>query len=93
MLSPAQKKIITEMFVSYNPLYLGVFGSYARNEENKNSDLDILFDSSQPLNLLDIIGIEQDLSDKLAIKVDLVTLQSVPHQLMPYIQKDLINLL
>jgi predicted nucleotidyltransferase len=52
-----------------------------------------LFDSSQPLNLLDIIGIEQDLSDKLAIKVDLVTLQSVPHQLMPYIQKDLINLL
>jgi uncharacterized protein len=51
----------------------GIFGSYARGEQKKNSDVDILVEINDPkLSLFGIIGIENELSDKLKKKVDLV---------------------
>ena len=49
----------------------GVFGSYARGEEKRNSDIDILveFDGS----LLDLVGLEMELKKVLGVKVDLLT--------------------
>ena len=49
----------------------GIFGSYARGEEKKNSDVDILieFDGS----LLDLVGLEMELNKILGVKVDLLT--------------------
>ena len=51
---------------------LGVFGSYARREQKKNSDVDILVAFSQTPGLFDYIKMENRLSAMLRKKVDLV---------------------
>ena len=51
-----------------------VFGSYARGEETRKSDVDILvrFNKEANISLLDYAGIMLDLEDLLHKKVDLV---------------------
>jgi len=51
-----------------------VFGSYARGEETRKSDLDVMvrFDKSATITLLDYAGIMIDLENLLHKKVDLV---------------------
>jgi uncharacterized protein len=93
MISLGQQKIIQETTEKFNPKLLGVFGSYARNDHNKDSDIDILVEFNSRLNLLEIIGLEQELSEKLGIKVDLVTTNSVNKQVKSFIERDLISLL
>jgi predicted nucleotidyltransferase len=44
------------------------------------------------VDLLELIGLEQELSKLLGIKVDLITLRSVNASLKPYIESDLIRL-
>ena len=63
-----------------------------REEENEKSDLDILIDFDMKVDLLELIGIEQALSELLGIKVDLITLRSVHASLKPSIESDLIRL-
>lgn len=92
MLNDQQKKIIKEITGKYNPVLVGIFGSFARKEQTKESDLDILIEFNTKINLLEIIGLEQELTELLGIKVDLVTLKSVHKQLKPYIQQDLIRI-
>ena len=93
VLTSSQKQIIKDSLSVYQPLLVGVFGSYARNEASVNSDLDILIEVESKINLLDIIGLEQDLSEKLGIKVDLVTKRSLNKYIQKEIEKDLIRLL
>lgn len=92
MISSKQQNLIIDIVSRYNPGMIGIFGSYARGENDQNSDLDILIDFEQPLDLLEIIGLEQELSEKLGIKVDLITLRSLNPQLKEYVEKDLIPL-
>ncbi|MFQ5849644.1 MAG: N-6 DNA methylase [Candidatus Binatia bacterium] len=71
------KRILREHLPSlrkeYGVRYLGLFGSYVRGEPAEGSDLDLLVEfEDRPLSLLDIIGLENYLSDLLGIKVDLV---------------------
>jgi len=51
-----------------------IFGSYARGEETRNSDLDVLvrFDKNATITLIDYAKIMNNLSDLLHKKVDLV---------------------
>ena len=53
---------------------VGLFGSYARGDACESSDIDVLINLSEDssLTLFSLIGIEQDLSEKLDAKVDLV---------------------
>ena len=51
---------------------LEVFGSYVRNEQNPNSDLDLLVSFRRIPSLLGFIALENHLSDILGVKVDLV---------------------
>jgi hypothetical protein len=53
---------------------IGIFGSYIRGEEKKESDLDVLveFEESADLSLLGFIRLENRLSEELGVKVDLV---------------------
>lgn len=52
---------------------LSLFGSTARGDEEPESDVDLLaaFDDARRLSLLDIVGIELQLSDLLGVRVDL----------------------
>lgn len=53
---------------------IGIFGSYLKNEQTNESDLDLLveFESDAQISLIDYIRIEDFLSDLLDVKVDLV---------------------
>ena len=53
---------------------LGIFGSYVRGEERKDSDLDLLaeFEERAKIGLLEFIKVESQLSDLLGVKVELV---------------------
>lgn len=93
MISAAQQEVIKQTAEKLNPSLIGVFGSYARGDQESESDLDLLIDFHSQVNLLDIIGLEQELSEILEIKVDLVTVNSVNNRLKPYIQQDLIRIL
>ncbi len=56
----------------YNVSYLGIFGSYVRGEQKEESDLDILVEFSKEPDLLEFIGLKQELSEILGLEVDLV---------------------
>lgn len=51
---------------------MGIFGSYVRGEQTENSDLDVLVDLRAGLGLMELVGLQQDLSDALGVNVDLV---------------------
>jgi uncharacterized protein len=58
-----------------------VFGSYARGQEEPASDLDLLVELPPGSSLLDLVGLEQDLTDELGIQVEATTYGSL-HPLM-----------
>jgi len=77
----------------YHPSRVGVFGSYARGENQKGSDLDVLIAFEYQISLLKLVQIEQELSDKLGIRIDLVTENSLKNsRLTAHIEKDLITI-
>lgn len=77
----------------YQPSRVGVFGSYARGENQKGSDLDVLIAFEYQISLLKLVQIEQELSDKLGIRIDLVTENSLKNsRLKAHIEKDLITI-
>jgi predicted nucleotidyltransferase len=56
---------------------LEVFGSYVRDEQRSDSDLDILVTYREVPTLLGFIALENYLSDTLGVKVDLVMRDSL----------------
>ncbi len=56
----------------YHVQSLGVFGSYVRDEQRTDSDVDVLVTFDTPPSLLKFIELENYLSDVLGVHVDLV---------------------
>lgn len=83
------QNIIVEELKKHSASYIGIFGSFARNEMNESSDIDVLVEFKGRISLLDLVGFEIELSEQLGRKVDLVTRGAVYPKLWPYIQKDL----
>jgi predicted nucleotidyltransferase len=89
-MSPEFKDIIINTLREYNPEMIGVFGSYARSENTLKSDIDILVRFKTTLSLLQLVQVENLISQKLGIKVDLVTEGAVKNKILQdSIQKDL----
>ncbi|MBI5652345.1 MAG: nucleotidyltransferase family protein [Chloroflexi bacterium] len=64
---------LPEMQTRYKVKSLGLFGSYIRGAQRKQSDLDVLVEFRDPnLSLLKFIEMENYLTDLLGVKVDLV---------------------
>jgi len=74
----------------YNIDSLYIFGSYAREEQTEKSDLDILVDFKKTPDLLTFIEIEDFLSKKLHLNVDLVPKRKLKPQLQATILKEAI---
>ena len=58
---------------AYQITRLGIFGSYARDQQTEASDLDVLVDYHQPLTLPRLIDLRDELSEMVEMKVDVVT--------------------
>ncbi len=75
----------------YKVREMGIFGSYAKNEQKMGSDLDILVEFYEPVGL-GYFELKDFLEDVLKIKVDLVTKMGIKPQLKDKILKDVIYL-
>ena len=60
------------MEARYRVASLALFGSYVRRENKSDSDLDVLVSFTDPPGLVRFIQLENELTDLLGIKVDLV---------------------
>jgi len=65
-----------------------IFGSYARGEAKQGSDLDLIVEFEKRKSLLELVGIEQELEDRLGIKIDLLTEASISPYLIEKIKKE-----
>ena len=80
------KNLIVE---KYAVKKIGVFGSYARNEQTKHSDIDILVEFKNPTfdNFMNLVFYLEDLYEK---EIDLITLKSLSPYIAPYVVKEVI---
>ena len=68
---------------------ISLFGSYVRNQQTSKSDLDILVEFRVKKSFLDLIRIERELSEKVGVKVDLLTEKAISPLIMENIKKDM----
>lgn len=69
-----------------------IFGSVAREEEDSNSDLDILVDLEPGRSLFDLGGLTMDLQDLLGCPVDIVTERGLKHRIRERILREAVEL-
>lgn len=89
MITKKQAQIIINTLMPFNPNIIGVFGSYARGENTKHSDIDILYNFNNCFSLFDIIEAKQELERQLNNSVDLVDYKAIHPLLRDNIIKDL----
>jgi len=75
---------------NYDVDSLHIFGSYARQEQMQQSDIDILIDFKKTPDLLTFIEIEEYLSKKLQHHVDLVPRRKLKEQIKQQVLKEAI---
>ena len=74
----AIKRRIINVIKKYKITKAGIFGSYARGENKKNSDIHILVEiKDKKMSLLGFVGIKLELEDSLKRKVDLVEYDTI----------------
>lgn len=85
------KKSIIPILKKHKVKRAGIFGSYARGEQNKKSDVDILIDIENG-DLIDLIRLKNRLEKAINKKVDLVEYAGIKKQLKKTILKDEITI-
>jgi predicted nucleotidyltransferase len=70
----------------------GIFGSYARGDAKKDSDIDILAEFQEGATLFDLCGMGDFLEEKLQHKVDVICESTIREEIRPYIYNDLVLL-
>ncbi|OYR57930.1 DNA polymerase beta [Halorubrum ezzemoulense] len=70
---------------------LGIFGSYARGEQESDSDLDILVAFDKPVTLFDLVRLENELAEELGIEVNLVTKDSLKPRIETRVRDELVT--
>ena len=78
-----------ELEEKYKVKKIAIFGSYARTEQDKKSDVDILVEFSEPVGFL-FFHLAEYLEEILGVKVDLVTPDAIKPNRRKYIMVDLI---
>lgn len=66
------KKALSAIASKRGASNIRVFGSVSREEETVDSDVDFLVTLEQGRSLLDLVGLQQDLSSYLLRKVDVI---------------------
>jgi len=76
----------------YRAEIVGVFGSYARGEAHKRSDLDVLVRFLEGASLFDLVGLADFLEEKLGLKVDVVSERAIRPELKEHILDELVRI-
>ncbi|MGA2162649.1 MAG: nucleotidyltransferase family protein [Methanoregula sp.] len=79
---------IVTILKKYDAERIAIFGSYARGEAGKKSDIDILVRFARPKSLIQLVQIEDEIAKAVKVPVDLVTEKSVSPYLSSSIHRD-----
>jgi uncharacterized protein len=89
---PKQKEVV-QYLIGKGIVKVGVFGSYARRENRKRSDADILVKLKNGTTLFELVRFERELKHIIRRKIDLVTYGSIHPLLKRSILKDEVRLI
>lgn len=81
-----------ELYKKYKVIEIGLFGSFARKEQKKRSDIDILVEFEKVPDLLTFLEIENYLRRLLKRKVDLVQKKAIRPELKKIILEETVYL-
>ena len=88
------KQILNEHKESLKEEYMireiGVFGSYIKHKEQEASDIDILVDFQQAVDLLTFVHLKNYLSDLLQVNVDLVMKKALKPRIGKRVLKEVV---
>ena len=84
-----QKPYLAE---KYGVEILGVFGSYVRQEQRPDSDLDLLIELDRPpkISLIGLVELEDELSRMLGVRVDLAIKKNLKNRIGTRILQEVI---
>jgi len=69
---------------------IGVFGSYVRGEQKKDSDVDVLVEFEETPTLLEFIELEDYLTEILGVKVDLVMKRALKPTIREFVLREVV---
>ena len=70
---------------------LALFGSFARDQANEKSDIDILVHFDRPATSKTYFGVQFYIEDLLERQVDLVTDKALRKELRPYVEREALS--
>jgi len=77
--------VLVERLKTEGATKIEIFGSFLKEDIRSPNDIDIIVEFEDKKSLLDLVRIEQDISDELKIHIDLLT----PSSISPYILKSI----
>jgi len=86
-------RISVPIMKAHGVVKAGIFGSAARKELKKNSDIDFLVKFKPSKSLLDLVRLKFQLEDRLKRDVDLVSYSTIHPKLKEQILKEEIKIL
>ncbi len=81
------------IFIDFDVKEAYLFGSYARGQATKTSDVDIIIEFKGKKSLFDLVGLRDSLQKVLQRNVDVATSASIHPALEKNIKKDFVTLL
>jgi len=72
-----------ELRERYHVSRIGIFGSFSQGRQTERSDLDLMVEFERPIGMLAFVHLRDDISQRLGLKIDLVT----PDGLHPLIRE------
>jgi hypothetical protein len=81
-----QKPVLAKKFAVRT---LGLFGSFARNEQKSSSDIDLIVDFDKPIGI-DFVVLADEFEKYLDFKVDLVSKNAIKARYLKEFEKEII---
>jgi predicted nucleotidyltransferase len=70
-------RILIEIAKRYRVIFLGLFGSYARDQAKDGSDIDVYVRFGRPVALFEVLSMKHDMEDATGLQVDLIAEEAV----------------
>lgn len=84
---------IIPLLKTHGVTHAGIFGSAARGEMDNHSDIDIIVDIGNEIGLLQFVGLQHLLEERLGRRVDLVEYQTLKPALKDKILRETVTLI
>ena len=82
------QKTTTPILLSFGVKKAALFGSTARNENMRNSDIDLLVQLGKKISLFEFIDMKLKLQEALHVKVDVIQYDKIKPSLKSFILQD-----